>query len=55
MPHIVADRWGDDNDDHFWKKNVRIWLRSIWWYVHLSWGDTVANTAASTEEKPKAT
>ena len=44
VPHIVADRWGDENDDHFWKKNVRIWLRSIWWYVHLSWGDTMTNT-----------
>lgn len=44
VPHIVADRWGQDNDDHFWKKGVRIWLRSVWWYVHLSWSRTLENT-----------
>lgn len=44
VPHIVAKRWGDENDDHFWKKNVRIWLRSIWWYVHLSWRGSIEDT-----------
>lgn len=44
VPHIVADRWGEANDDHFWKKGVRIWLRSIWWYVYLSWGRTIEDT-----------
>lgn len=44
VPHIVAKRWGDENDDHFWKKNVRIWLRSIWWYVHLSWRGSLEDT-----------
>ena len=45
VPHIVADRWGADNDDHFWKKNVRIWLRTLWWYIHLSWRGTIEDTA----------
>ena len=36
-PDVVAQRWGKDNDDHFWSKPTRIWLRSIWWYVHLAW------------------
>lgn len=40
-PHVVAQRWGKDNNDHYWSKPARIWLRSIWWYVHLCWqGDT---------------
>ena len=37
IPDIVAKRWSFDNEDHYWKKPTRIWLRSIWWYIHLSW------------------
>ena len=36
-PDVVAQRWGKDNDDHYWSKPTRIWFRSIWWFVHLSW------------------
>ena len=37
VPDIVAQRWGKDNNDHFWSKPTRIWLRSIWWFVRLAW------------------
>ena len=37
IPDVVAQRWGKDNSEHFWSKPTRIWLRSIWWFVHLSW------------------
>lgn len=37
VPDIVSQRWGKDNKDHFWSRPTRIWLRSIWWYVHLTW------------------
>ncbi len=37
VPDIIAQRWGKDNDSHYWSRSTRIWLRSIWWYVHLSW------------------
>ncbi len=37
VPDVVAQRWGRDNESHYWSRNTRIWLRSIWWYVHLSW------------------
>lgn len=37
VPDIVAQRWGKDNHSHFWSQPRRVWLRSIWWYVHLSW------------------
>ena len=43
-PHIVAERWGKDNEAHYWKKNVRIWFRSICWYVHLSWQGSCEET-----------
>lgn len=37
VPDIVAQRWGKDNDSHFWSQPTRNWLRSLWWFVHLSW------------------
>lgn len=37
IPHVVAQRWGKDNDSHYWSTPGRIWLKQIWWYVYLSW------------------
>lgn len=45
VPDVVAERWGKDNDSHYWSKPARIWLRSIWWYVHLSWQGDITTTA----------
>ncbi len=36
VPDVVAQRWGKDNESHFWSRPTRIWLRSIWWYVYLA-------------------
>lgn len=33
---IVHSRW-QLNEDHFYKISRRIWLKTIWWYIHLSW------------------
>ena len=43
-PDIVYDRFkGDDGSsipvDHFWRKSRRIYLKTLWWYIHLSWQD----------------
>ena len=46
VPHIVSSRWGHDNEDHYWKRPMRIWLRSLWWYVHFSWCNTIEETKA---------
>ncbi len=35
IPDIVKSRVGS-NDDAFYKKSNRIYLKRIWWYVHLS-------------------
>ena len=43
-PHIVAERWGLENADHYWRKGSRIWFRQIWWYIHLSWQGDIENT-----------
>lgn len=37
VPDLVDMRYGLDHPDRFWKKPKRIWLRVIWWYIHLSW------------------
>lgn len=44
VPDVVAQRWGKDNVDHYYSKPTRIWLRSIWWYIHLSWQGNADNT-----------
>ncbi len=36
-PDVVAQRWGKDNESHYWTMPSRIWFRSIWWYIHLAW------------------
>lgn len=37
IPDAVAVRWGKDNEGHYWSIPRRIWLKQLWWYVHLSW------------------
>lgn len=37
VPDLVEMRYGLDHPDRFWKKPKRVWLRVIWWYIHLSW------------------
>lgn len=44
VPHLVAARWGKDNEDHYWTKPNRVWLKKIWWYVYLSWNKDEATT-----------
>lgn len=45
VPDVVAERWGYKNDSHYWSKPSRIWFRSIWWYIHLSWQGDMKTTA----------
>ena len=51
VPDVVAQRWGKDNNDHYWSKPTRIWLRSIWWYVHLAWQGDLESTRKVLETK----
>lgn len=44
IPNIVAMRWGYENDVRFYKTRNRLWLRSIWWYIHLSWQGDIEKT-----------
>lgn len=37
VPDLIELRYGLDHPDRFWKKPKRLWLRVLWWYIHLSW------------------
>lgn len=62
IPDIVHSRW-EMNEDHFYKTPRRIWLKTLWWYIHLSWDgdldstyeilkDNTTDTIASLVERP---
>jgi hypothetical protein len=37
LPDVVAARWEDHQPTRFWSSRSRIWLRVVWWFIHLSW------------------
>lgn len=39
LPDLVYKRF-DLNEDRFYKQSRRIWLKTMWWYIHLSWQGT---------------
>lgn len=43
IPDIVFSRW-ELNPERFYKTNRRIWLKTLWWYIHLSWNIDKENT-----------
>lgn len=43
IPDIVFSRWGR-NEERFYKANRRIWIKTLWWYVHLSWNNDKTST-----------
>ena len=44
IPDIVAKRWGINNDTYFWKQSNRLWPKTIWWYIHLTWQNSIDET-----------
>ena len=49
LPDLVHKRWGD-NPIHFWSMSRRIWLKTLWWYVHISWQGDEPSTRAVLEK-----
>lgn len=43
IPDVVFSRWGL-NEERFYKANRRIWIKTLWWYVHLSWNNDKTTT-----------
>lgn len=43
-PDLVTKRYNEHSDEHFYKKNVRVWFSTLWWYIHLSWQGDLEST-----------
>ena len=37
IPDIVERRWEGLKSSRFYKEPRRIWVKALWWYIHLSW------------------
>jgi hypothetical protein len=46
VPDLVASRWKHLPEDRFCRGRSRIWLRAIWWLIHLTWQGTEEKTSA---------
>lgn len=44
IPDIVAKRWGANKDNYFWKQSNRLWPKTTWWYIHLTWHNSIDET-----------
>jgi len=44
IPEVVADRWGSNKDNYFWKQSNRLWPKTTWWYIYLTWHESLENT-----------
>ena len=41
IPDVIADRFGVQSAEHFYKKGSRVYPYVLYWYIHLSWqGDS---------------
>lgn len=45
IPDIVARRWGKTAETRYYKVGNRIWLKTIWWYIYLSYNNSLEETA----------
>jgi len=44
LPDLVKSRWDSTPPERFWKGRSRIWLRAMWWTVHLTWQGSEEST-----------
>lgn len=44
MPDLVFDRFGVEDDKHYYAKGLRIWPYTLYWYAHLSWQGNIEST-----------
>lgn len=44
LPDLGYIRWGGFNAERFYSSTRRLWLKTIWWYIHLSWRKSVSET-----------
>lgn len=44
IPDLVFDRFGAEDDKHYYAKGLRIWPYTLYWYAHLSWQGDIKST-----------
>ncbi|MDN5485042.1 MAG: hypothetical protein L0G18_15475 [Pseudomonas sp.] len=44
LPDLVRSRWDIAPPVRYWKGRSRIWLRAMWWTVHLTWQGSEEST-----------
>lgn len=46
VPDIIKERWPKETSwkERFYGKTNRIYLKVLWWYVYLSWQNSIAET-----------
>lgn len=44
IPDIVSERWSINDKHRYYNRETRIWLLTLWWYIHLSWQGTFEET-----------
>lgn len=50
LPDLVKSRWETAPPVRFWVGRGRIWLRALWWTVHLTWQESEENTQKVLED-----
>jgi hypothetical protein len=46
FPDLVRRRNGSAGEEWFWNSRWRIWLKRVWWLIHLSWQGDAGSTRA---------
>lgn len=49
IPDIVHSRW-EFNEARFFTANRRLWLKTLWWYIHLGWDEDKPTTYNNLKE-----
>lgn len=44
IPNIVGERWGEHKENYYWKQSNRLWPKTAWWFIHLTWHNSSAET-----------
>ena len=37
VPNIIIDRWGYEKEARMYNQSNRLYLKCLWWYIHLSY------------------
>ena len=44
IPDVIERRWEGLKASRFYQESRRIWVKALWWYIHLSWQGSIQST-----------